>query len=263
MAPDAVLMALTDRTKAIMPVHLYGHAADMDALMRLAKSHGLLVIEDAAEAHGATCRGRLVGGIGDVGCFSFYGNKIITTGEGGMLVTNDSVLASRARFLKDHAMSPERRYWHTAVGYNYRMTNIQAALGCAQMQKIDSMLARRAEVLAGYRTAMAGLPVEISPAAEWCGAVSWLVNMILPRDLAPRRDELMLRMRDANVDTRPYFNPVCDMPPYVGCRRIGRTGGPECEVAVDLSARGISLPSGTLIQEGDIEHVADTLGKLL
>jgi perosamine synthetase len=235
----------------------------MDSILILAKERGVLVIEDAAEAHGATYRGRRVGGIGDVSCFSFYGNKIVTTGEGGMLLTNDEKFAERARVLKDHAMSSEKRYWHTEVGYNYRMTNIQAALGCAQLKKLDSMLARRAEVLAGYRIAMAGLPVEISPAASWCGAVSWLVNAILPTGLALKRAEIMLRLKLAGIDTRPYFYPACDMPPYVKCRRVDRTGRPECGVAADLSTKGFSLPSGTLIRESDIQHVSEALGQLL
>src|SRR6266496_1099800 len=151
MDPVAVEAALGPRTRAIIPVHLYGHPADMDALHEIARSRHLVVIEDAAEAHGARCRGRVVGSIGDLGCFSFYGNKIMTTGEGGMVTTNDSALATHMRFLKNHAMEPQRRYWHSEVGFNYRMTNLQAAVGCAQVERFQELQRARAQVLGWYR----------------------------------------------------------------------------------------------------------------
>ena len=148
---------ITKKTKAIMPVHLYGHPCDMDPLRELAEENGLLIIEDAAEAHGAEYKGKKVGALGTVGCFSFYGNKVITTGEGGMCVTNDEELAERMRLLKDHGMSAKKRYWHTVTGFNFRMTNIQAAIGVAQLEKIDQFIATKRVNAALYNKLLAGV----------------------------------------------------------------------------------------------------------
>src|SRR6201986_5199804 len=152
--PASVRALISPRTKAIMPVHLYGHPADMDALTEIAGAHGIALIEDAAEAHGAEYKGRRVGGLAKCGVFSFYGNKIITTGEGGMLTTNDADFYTLARRLRDHAMSPQRRYFHEERGFNYRITNLQAALGVAQLERITDFLARRAESMDWYNAAI-------------------------------------------------------------------------------------------------------------
>ena len=148
--PASVKSLISERTKAIIPVHLYGHPADMDALIEIGRAHGVDIIEDAAEAHGAEYRGRRVGALGRCGVFSFYGNKVITTGEGGMLTTDDREFYQRARRLRDHAMSPQRRYFHEERGFNYRITNLQAALGVAQLERIDDFLDRRAEIMGWY-----------------------------------------------------------------------------------------------------------------
>ncbi len=149
--PAAVERAITPRTRAIIPVHLYGHPADMDPILDSASRHNLIVIEDAAESHGALYKGRMTGGLGNAGIFSFYGNKLITSGEGGMLVTNDSALAERANFLHDHAMRPETRYYHSEIGYNYRITNLQAALGLAQLRRAPELIARKRRIMGWYR----------------------------------------------------------------------------------------------------------------
>src|ERR1700759_726677 len=151
----SVKSLISDKTRAIIPVHLYGHPADMDALTEIAHANALAIIEDAAEAHGAEYKGRRVGGLGKCGVFSFYGNKIITTGEGGMLTTNDADFHARAKRLRDHAMSPGRRYFHEKRGFNYRITNLQAALGVAQLERIEDFLARRAEIMGWYNAAIA------------------------------------------------------------------------------------------------------------
>ena len=179
MDPAALARALSPRTKAVIPVHLYGNAADMDPILELARKRGLFVIEDAAEAHGAKDRGRIVGSMGHVGVFSFYGNKILTTGEGGAVVTDDDALAVRVRFLKDHAMDPSRRYWHPEVGYNYRMTNVQAALGCAQLERYGELTAKRQRVLDLYREAFADTSISINPGRPWSTPVPWLVCALL------------------------------------------------------------------------------------
>ena len=144
--PEKIEEKITDRTKAIMPVHLYGHPCDMDPIVRIAKKHDLFIVEDCAEAHGAEYRGKKVGSFGIISCFSFYGNKIITTGEGGMCLTNDKELAEKIRILRDHGMSPEKRYWHDVVGFNYRMTNLQAAIGVAQLAKLDKFIEKKRKI---------------------------------------------------------------------------------------------------------------------
>ncbi|MEN9422652.1 MAG: hypothetical protein RL122_35, partial [Pseudomonadota bacterium] len=155
--PAAIEAAITEKTKAIMPVHLYGHPANMPAIMAIAEKYNLLVIEDAAEAHGAEVNGKRVGSWGHCGSFSFYGNKVITSGEGGMITTDDEALYTRAKYLRDHAMSPTKRYWHTEVGFNYRMTNLQAALGLAQLERIDEILAKKQEAFEWYEAGLAGI----------------------------------------------------------------------------------------------------------
>jgi perosamine synthetase len=240
--PSAVARAISRKTKAIIPVHLYGHPADMDPILDLAKATGIAVIEDAAEAHGARYKGRMVGSIGLMSTFSFYGNKIITTGEGGMVVSNSETLASRVRLLKDHAMDPRRRYWHQEVGFNFRMTNLQAAIGCAQLERADELVAKRRDVLTAYQSAFKDLPIEINPARDWASAVPWLVCAILRA--AGQRDEVMSALKAAGIDSRPYFHMLCDMPPYANCRTHSTHSG-KCPAARDLSARGLNLPMVT------------------
>ena len=178
--PGAVEARLTPRTKAIMPVHLYGHPADLEPIQRLAEASSLAVIEDAAEALSARYQGRPVGALGTIGAFSFYGNKIVTTGEGGMVVTNDPDLLNRVNLLKNHGMDPDRRYWHPVIGFNYRMTNLQAALGLAQLEQLDQFRARKRAIADRYRSRLDGLPGLHRP----CGAASaesvyWLYTVLV------------------------------------------------------------------------------------
>jgi perosamine synthetase len=241
---------LTPRTKAIIPVHLYGHPCDMDAINSFAAEHNLFVIEDAAEAHGAEVRGKRVGGLGHVGCFSFYGNKIVTTGEGGMCVTNDAALHARMQYLKSHGMRPERRYWHEEVAFNYRMTNVQAAMGVAQMRKVDEMIAAKRRIAAQYRERLmplerAGLlrlPVE----SNWAHSVYWLYSITIERDdLSPA--EAMASLLDLQIETRPLFIPIHKLPPYREMQSY--------PVAERVSERGLSLPSGVLLSSDDVDRV--------
>jgi perosamine synthetase len=255
--PALVEAAITPRTKAIMPVHLFGHPAAMDQINALAKKHGIFVLEDAAEAHGARFAGQVVGSIGDAGCFSFYGNKLITTGEGGAVTTNDGALAKRLRFLKDHAMSADRRYFHPEVGFNYRMTNIQAAIGTAQIERFPAMLAKKQAVLATYREQFRalGTDVVLNPAVAPSEPVCWMVTALLPGAWdGERMREFMGRMRSNHgVDTRPFFVPMHELPPYAPSRLVrGATS-----VASDLAARGICLPSSTKLSAADIARVTE------
>lgn len=241
MDPEAVAAAFSERTKAVIAVHLYGHPADMDRVIGLAGERNCLVLEDAAEAHGALYRTKRVGSIGKAGTFSFYGNKLLTTGEGGAVVTNDGDLADKLRFLKDHAMDPLRRYWHPEVGFNYRMTNIQAALGCAQLERFDQMVSKRQALVDAYRDVLSDLPVTVNPAMEWAKPAPWLTTVLLPPDTGAAG--LAEELRGVGVDTRPFFAPIETMPPYGHFRSYSASGSAGCPVASELYRRGILLPT--------------------
>lgn len=264
MDPRAVEKAMSPKTKAILPVHLYGHPADMDPILEIARARKLVVIEDAAEAHGAKYKGRVVGSMGQMGTYSFYGNKILTTGEGGAVVTNDDAIAARLRFLKDHAMDPKRRYWHPEVGYNYRMTNLQAAMGCAQLERFQELCAKRQCVVDLYRGAFKGSGLKINPFKSWAEPVPWLVCALLPEGTTrARRDDLMAKLKTSKIDSRPYFHLLCEMPPYASCRRVGADGGAAFPVAEDLSARGMNLPSITRLSPEEVTRIAEATVKFL
>jgi perosamine synthetase len=250
--PEAAARRVTPRTRAVVPVHLYGHPADMDPLLALAARHRLAVLEDAAEAFGARYKGRRVGTLGHAATFSFYGNKVLTTGEGGMLVTNHAELARRAAYLRDHAMDPGRRYHHTEIGFNYRMTNIQAAIGCAQLEEIDLILDRRKSLAALYDEELAGIPgLRLPPRAPWAEPVCWLYSVLIEPGFGARRDAVAAGLRDHGIDSRPFFVPLHEQPPH-------RDGG-AFPVAERLSRSGLSLPSATGIAPGDVGRVACVL----
>ena len=246
---------LTGRTRAIIPVHLYGHPVDMDPLLALAAEHGIDVVEDAAEAHGARYKGRRVGALGRIGAFSFYGNKIITTGEGGMVVTNDATLAERAAFLRDHAMDPRRRYYHPEIGFNYRMTNIQAAIGCAQLEQADVILSRRKAIAAAYEAGLTGIGGLTRPPAEyWAETVYWMYSVLVEPAFGLEREAVRAGLRARGIDSRPFFVPLHEQPPY-------RVDAPF-PVATALGAKGINLPSGTGLLPLEIAAVCDALREL-
>lgn len=253
---QALERALSDKTRAIVVVHLYGHPADMDAILAVAGRRGIPVIEDCAEAHGARCRGRLVGSMGRMGCFSFYGNKILTTGEGGMVVTDDEALAARVRFLKDHAMDRVRRYYHPEAGFNCRMTNLQAALGCAQLERAEELFGKRRQILDGYHEALDGTPgLRLNPRLPWAEPVNWIVCGLLSPELAPGRDRLLAFLKTRGVDTRPFFVPAMDNPPYAGCRVEG-AAGPGAPSSRSLAAAGFNLPTLPSLTRADVAYIA-------
>jgi len=246
---------LTGRTRAVVPVHLYGHPANLDPVLELARDHGLRVVEDAAEAHGARYKGRRVGAIGDVGAFSFYGNKIITTGEGGMLVTNDPALADRAAFLRDQAMDPHRRYAHPEVGFNYRMTNIQAAIGCAQVEQAEAILDRRKLIAAAYQAGLQAIDGLTLPVVmPWAESIHWMYSVLIGPAFGRDRDAVAQALRTRGIDTRPFFVPVHELPPY-------RTPGPF-PIATALARTGLCLPSGTGLSPDEIATVCAALRDL-
>lgn len=248
--PEDIKRKITPKTKAIIPVHIYGFPADMENINKIADQHSLYVIEDAAEAHGAEYHGKRVGSMGTMATFSFFANKIITTGEGGAITTNSDELAERARFLRDHGMSKTKRYWHTEVGYNYRMTNMQAALGVAQMDRAEELIAERNWILETYRSYLQPHGISMNPQKSGVKPVNWITCVLLDDVSREKRDVILEKLKDRGIETRPFFYPLSLLPMY------------ECEtgtVSDDLSARGLNLPTFNGITEDEIKTVCDAL----
>ena len=249
--------SLSARTRGVLPVHLYGHPADMTAISAFAAANGLWVVEDAAEAHGAEVAGRRVGSIGTCATFSFFGNKIITTGEGGMVTTNDADLADRLRLYRGQGMDLNRRYWFPVVGYNYRMTNIQAAIGLAQLETIDGAIDYRSQVSQWYDVALAPLSDQLVMLSEQphTRSVVWVYNVFLRSGGAIDRDRVMRRLDEQGIETRPVFYPMHQLPPYLSDESF--------PVADSWSARGITLPTHQGLNEADVRRVAIALESAL
>jgi len=253
--PASVKSLISERTKAIIPVHLYGHPADMDALLEIGEAHGVDIIEDAAEAHGAEYKGRKVGGLGKCGVFSFYGNKVITTGEGGMLTTNDQAFYLRAKRLRDHAMSPQRRYFHEERGFNYRITNLQAALGVAQLERIDDFLARRAEITGWYNSGIATTDkVRLNRVKNWAKSAFWMVCLEVDWLNEARRDAFMQALKARGIDSRPYFCTMSSMPMYKQ---------PRLPVSARRAQIGLNLPSYYELTKPEVKRIANDVNELL
>jgi perosamine synthetase len=245
---------ITPRTAGVIPVHLYGHPCDMDAINALAASRGLFVLEDAAEAHGAGVRGRPVGSMGAAATFSFYANKILTTGEGGMIATNDDALDRKMRLLRGQGMDPQSRFWFPILGYNYRLTNLQAAIGLGQLERVDEKVERHRRIAGWYREELAGVPgLRLPVEKDWARNVYWLFSVVLEGANSARRDAVMLAMAEAGVETRPFFYPMHTLPMYTGCRA-------DCPVATRLAAGGINLPTFGALSRSDAARAARALG---
>jgi perosamine synthetase len=258
MDPERVAEAITPRTKGIVVAHLYGHPVDMDPILELAERHGLWVIEDAAEAHGATYRDRIVGSIGSLATFSFYGNKIITSGEGGMVVCDDDDLAALVRQLHGQGQDPNRRYWFPMVGFNYRMTNIEAAIGLAQLERIDWHLSRRREIAGWYREELGEVEgIELSPEASWAQSAFWIVCAVLDEGRFGPRDEVMAALDGEGIETRPFFYPLHTLPMYSAANE-----GKVFPVADDLGRRGVNLPSSATLTREEVAYVCGHLRAL-
>lgn len=253
--PTLIEAKITDRTKGIIAVHLYGHPAKMRELREIARRRNLFLLEDAAEAHGARCDGRMIGSIGEVAAFSFYANKIITTGEGGMVVTNDDELARKARLLRGQGVDPNRRYWHSIVGYNYRMMNLPAAIGLAQLEKIEQQIAARALVAKLYQEQLQDLNgLTWQPAQSWANPVHWMFNAVLDPDYWQNRDSIIEILGKQGIETRPIFYPVHSLPPYQNS-----ADGETFLVADKLARNGISLPTWAGLTEAAVTRVCLTL----
>jgi len=247
---------ITHNTRGIVPVHLYGHPAEMNRINEIADRYGLWVVEDAAEAHGAEFIDRRVGGLGTCAAFSFYGNKIITTGEGGMITTNNDDLAARLKLFRGQGMDDKRRYWFTVIGYNYRMTNIQAAIGLAQMEAVDEALLYREQLAVWYNDALSCLQEEIilPKQQSWAKQVYWMYTIYLRDGDEKRRDKVMDKLDELGIETRPVFYPMHVLPPY--------QEDAIYPVADLWAGRGINLPTHQALTQNDVFRVADSLKKV-
>lgn len=253
--PGAVEKAITAKTKAIIPVHMYGHPADMSKINLIAKKNSLFVIEDCAEAHGAEIQGKKVGVFGDVGTFSFYGNKIMTSGEGGMVTTNNTKVYQKMKFLRDHAMSKNRRYWHEELGFNYRMTNLQAALGLAQLERIDELLAKKNQIFAWYKEGFKGIQnIKLNIEKVGYKNVYWLVCLEVIGYDESQRDELINRLKMKGIDSRPFFYPMSQMPMYDHV---------NTPVTYKIFQRGLNLPSYFDLTKKDVDRVVECVAELI
>lgn len=248
--PQDVVKKITPATRAIIAVHLYGHACDMDALTTIAREHELLLLEDCAEAVGSLYKGKYVGSFGHIATFSFFGNKTVTTGEGGMVVSNDETLIERSIHFKCQGLAFDREYWHDVVGYNYRMTNICAAIGLAQLERLPALLAQKRNVFLGYRDALAGLPVSLHAEDPSVVHSYWMCSILVDR--AEDRDPLREFMLDYGIETRPVFYPVHTMPIYASKFE-------SHPVAENLARRGICLPSSPCLDSEAINEIASTI----
>lgn len=246
---------ITPKTKAIIPMHTYGHPVDMDPLMELAEQYGLFVLEDAAEAHGAEYKGRRAGGLGHAAGFSFYANKIITTGEGGMITTNDAHLAALTQNLRDHAFSNERHFWHKYIGFNYRMTNLQAAVGLAQTEQMSQFIEDRRRNAALYTELLKELPgIVTPPEADWARNVFWMYSILVEDEFGLTRDQLRAYLARHGIETRTFFIPMHLQPIYHHAFK-----GQRYPVSEMLCQRGFYLPSASSLTYQQIRYIVDMM----
>lgn len=258
---DKLESLITPKTKAIIPVHIYGHPVDMDRLMKIAKKHNLIVIEDGAEAHGAEVRGRRVGSFGEMSCFSFYANKIITTGEGGMVVTNNEALAKKLKLLRNLAFT-NPRFRHEVAGYNFRMTGLQAALGVAQLKKVDRVVENRRHLAAMYNQHLASIPEIQLPAEEpWAKNVYWMYSVVFRPTGKQTRDDLTQYLYANGIETRTMFCPM-NMQPFLQ-EQPQYYRDAACPVAENLWINGFYLPSSARVTESDVRRIAGLIREFL
>jgi perosamine synthetase len=250
---------ITKHTKAIMPVHTYGHPVDMDPILEIAERYNLYVVEDAAEAHGAEYKDRRTGSMGDLSCFSFYANKIITTGEGGMIVTNNDELAEKAQWLRSHAFGRHgKHFYHEAMGFGYRMSALQAAFGLAQLERIDEFVSTRRNNAKLYNSLLSELDGKITlpPEAPWAKNVYWMYSILIQDDFGMTRDKLMKRLEFEGIETRTFFYPIHNQPIYAEQHQ-----SKSFPVADELSRRGINLPSGNNLTAEEVTYVCECIKK--
>ena len=246
--PQAIKSAITEKTKVIIPVHIYGQPCDMDMICDIAKENNLFVVEDCAEAHGAEWKGKKVGAFGIISCFSFFGNKVITTGEGGMCLTNSKELNDKMRVYRDHGMSKNHRYYHEVIGYNYRMTNLQAAIGTAQVENIDKILQWRNQLELKYREKFCNIKEVTLQRNNLSGRnkIAWLISILVVEE---KRNIIVEKLKENNIDVRTFFIPLSEMPLY-------KDYAHDCCISKYISHRGINLPTTTAVNDEVIDKIA-------
>jgi perosamine synthetase len=256
---EEIKKAITPKTKAIMPVHIYGHPCHMDEIGAIAKEHDLLIIEDGAESLGSTYKGKQLGTFGDAATLSFFGNKVITTGEGGMVLFKNPRHYEKGKVLRDHGMSPDKRYWHETVGYNYRLTNLQAAVGVAQMEQLDSFLIKRKQIAEEYRKQLSSVKaIESQPLQPWASSCYWLYTVLVKDDARIDRDGLIKKLMMNGIETRPTFYPLHTMPIYQ--RYAGSRAFPN---SLLVSSRGMSLPSSVSMDTATVRNIATRIQAIM
>lgn len=255
--PHKIEKAITTRTKAIIPVHVYGNLCDMDAIMELAGKHNLVVLEDAAEGLGSEYKGRKAGSIGDAGVFSFHGTKVMSTGEGGMLVTNREDVIERARILNDHGRNPKigKTFWMEEYGYKYKMSNLQAAMGCAQIERADELIEKKRVVFSWYKQMLADLPCLLNPEPEGTKNSYWMPTAVFDTSVEFDREKMFSSMKVENIDSRPFFYPLSSLPMFQSV--------PENIVSYSIYSRGVNLPSYHDITVEQVEQVCDVIKNFL
>lgn len=251
--PKKLLELITPKTKAILVVHLYGNSCDMDSILKICKERNIFLIEDAAEAFGTKYKNKYIGSFGDVATFSFFGNKTITTGEGGMLVANNKFLIDKAKHLKNQAVSSDREYWHDVIGFNYRMTNICAAIGLAQLECAQDVLQKKSKIASWYCEILKNIQVDFQ--VEQAGSIHsyWMVT-ILAKD-KNTRDKVRLYLKDHNVETRPTFYPVHKMPAFFSEKTFS--------VSESISNKGMNLPSSPNLTKSDVKYICKLIAEVI
>ncbi|MCI0447025.1 DegT/DnrJ/EryC1/StrS family aminotransferase [bacterium] len=269
MDVDQVRDRITSKTKAILPVHIYGHPVNMDPLLDIAENNGLMIVEDAAEAHGAEYSSKRSGDVrwircgsfGEMSCFSFYANKLITTGEGGMILTDDSVLAEKLRSLSNLCFKPARRFYHEDLGFNYRLTNLQAALGLSQIQRMEEIIQKKRSIAASYAERLKDIEGLQLPCEEnWAHSVYWMYGIVLSDSISMSAPEFADALRKRGIETRPFFLGMHEQPVF---HRRGLFSGEKYPVAEKLARRGLYLPSGLGLKEDQITTVCDAIHSLI
>jgi perosamine synthetase len=255
MDVGAIEAKITHKTKAIMAVHMYGHPVDMDPVLKIASKHGLYVIEDCAEGHGSRYKGRQCGGLSDISILSFYANKLVTTGEGGMVLTSNPAFADRARSLRNLCFREDRRFIHDEIGHNYRMSNLQAAVGVAQMARLESFVGRKREMALLYDELLSGLPLSLPYEMAWARSNYWMYAIVLD-DIGMDADRFMSELRKREVDSRPFFIGMHEQPVFKSMGLFKNEAYPMCET---ISRLGLYLPSGQAITDDQIRRSAEAV----
>lgn len=264
ISPESFEACITQRTKAVIPVDLYGSMPDMDAIRRIARQRNIAIIEDAAEAIGSEYKGRRSGSFGETGVFSFHGSKTLTTGEGGMLLTDREDLYQRASFLRDHGRPPGNvMFWNTEVAYKYKMSSMQAALGLAQLERVDELIERKRQQFEWYKKELAGMEgIALNAEPAYARNAFWMVTIVLDAKFGRNKMELMERLSSHNIDTRPFFHPLSSLPAYEDLPQA-QEARQRNKISYRIGAYAINLPSALILNHEQIKYVCDTLKSVL